>query len=91
MPVNGSIRLLVQFFVSPDVEPLSGFDCTYICELRHEWPDSDPRGVGLDDAEHVPDEAGRHPEPRAHAAYAAVARGHERVGACTGLDKNTAG
>ena len=27
MPINGSIRLLVQFLVSPNVEPLSGFDC----------------------------------------------------------------
>ena len=25
--VNGSIPLLVQFLVTPDVEPLSGFDC----------------------------------------------------------------
>ena len=27
MPINGSICLLVQFLVSPAVEPLSGFDC----------------------------------------------------------------
>ena len=25
--VNGSIRLLLQFLISPNVEPLSGFDC----------------------------------------------------------------
>ena len=30
MPVKGSIRLLVQFLVRPNVEPLSGFDCISI-------------------------------------------------------------
>ena len=33
MPVNGLIRLLVQFLVSPDMEPLSRFDCI-LMELR---------------------------------------------------------
>ena len=55
---------------------------SYIVELRHERPDADPGGVGLDDAEDVADEAGRHPQPRAHAPDAAVARSHERVRAC---------
>ena len=57
----------------------------YVSELRHEGPYADPRGVGLDDAEHVADEPGRHAQSGADAAYAAVARGHERVGACRGL------
>ena len=30
MPVNGSLRLLVLFLVSPDMELLSGFDCSIL-------------------------------------------------------------
>ena len=31
MLVNGSIRSLVQFLVSPNMEPINGFDCTAKC------------------------------------------------------------
>ena len=37
MPVNGSICVLVQFLVSPDVEPLSGFDCTVTILRGKTW------------------------------------------------------
>ena len=34
MLVNGSIRVLVQFLVTTDVEPLSGLDCTDLDRLN---------------------------------------------------------
>ena len=33
MSDNGSIRLLVQFLAGPNVEPLSGFDCTSTLDI----------------------------------------------------------